>query len=476
MSIVQKVVKNTNAILWGEIISRVISALAILYLASYLGINLFGRYSFVIVYIGIFAIVCDVGIDSILVREISKNFVDPGKGIGNALLMKLIIATIGIITSNFLVIIFSFPSQIIHGVLALSIILIPISLGSTFTTILQVNLVMKYSAFANVVEKIIFSVFIVFIILMERGLFLVFTVTSLSAWSSFILKMKYSMRYATPNFERDFSYWKKLFIWALPIGIVFIAGTIVTHIGVIFLSVMVGDADAGYYYAARVLIVPIYLISYAFIISVYPLMSHSWENSKANFTLIFDSSIRVMTAIGLPLAICVSLLSDKIIDFFYPNEYSSAGIALALLIWAEAFLFVNSVCAYALYSAGKQRLVALYSIFAVVLVLILNILLIPSLGLEGSCLAKIGSEVFSLIAGYSLVAKYLKTRANIGNILKIIGLAFLLGALLERFLKYQSSIIAALIGTLSYVAVYFFLIFHFKLFGDIKIANLFGKI
>ena len=117
MSTIKRVVKNTNAILWGEIFSRIISAFAILYLAWYLGIDLFGRYSFVIVYIGIFAIICDVGIDSILVREISKNFVDPGKGIGNALLMKLIIAIIGIISSNFIVFLFSFPSQIIHGVL-----------------------------------------------------------------------------------------------------------------------------------------------------------------------------------------------------------------------------------------------------------------------------------------------------------------------------------------------------------------------
>jgi len=72
LSTVQQVAKNTGIIISGELIFRLVSLVVTIYLARYLGTAGFGKYSFVFAYLAFFNIITDLGLQTILVREMSR--------------------------------------------------------------------------------------------------------------------------------------------------------------------------------------------------------------------------------------------------------------------------------------------------------------------------------------------------------------------------------------------------------------------
>jgi len=70
--IVQRVAKNTGIVITGELIFRLVSLVVTIYLARYLGTAGFGKYSFVFAYLAFFNIITDLGLQTILVREMAR--------------------------------------------------------------------------------------------------------------------------------------------------------------------------------------------------------------------------------------------------------------------------------------------------------------------------------------------------------------------------------------------------------------------
>src|SRR5574343_1664483 len=69
----QILVKNTFWIGFGEIVSRLLKTIIILYVIRILGVNDWGIFSYTISLCGLFMIFSDMGLSSILTRELAKN-------------------------------------------------------------------------------------------------------------------------------------------------------------------------------------------------------------------------------------------------------------------------------------------------------------------------------------------------------------------------------------------------------------------
>nr|MQY58057.1 oligosaccharide flippase family protein [Clostridia bacterium] len=104
LTIARKVAVNTGIQIFGQVLNHGIGMITSILLIRYLGPTEFGKYAFVTIYIAMFGMINNFGMGTILARDIAKNKTKADCLIGNAILLKSLIA---LITMSFSIIIIS---------------------------------------------------------------------------------------------------------------------------------------------------------------------------------------------------------------------------------------------------------------------------------------------------------------------------------------------------------------------------------
>ncbi|KAF5438171.1 Membrane protein involved in the export of O-antigen and teichoic acid [Candidatus Methanophagaceae archaeon] len=459
MSTVQRVARNTGIIMVGDLIFRLISLVVIIYLARYLGTAEFGKYSFVFAYLAFFGVITDLGLQQILVREMSRDPSAAPKLIGNAYFIRLILTVFAVVLSMIVISFMSYPKDTTTYIYIATITLLFISFSDFYATIFQANLKMEYREIAKLAFKIISAVLIFWIIFSHGTLMQVMLVLVFSEMVKTLVSYLFSRKLVRPRFEIDFVLWKYLFKEAFPIALSSVIWIIYFRIDVVMLSIMQGDTPVGIYSAAYTLSEPLYLIPYAVTVSLFPIMSASFKSSKERLMNVCKPGIRYLLIITLPIAIGTTLIADKIIFLIYGADFSGSATALQILIWTLVFSSINIVLLNLLTSVGKQKLNTLSSALCAVINVCLNFILIPIISYNGAAIATVATNVVLFIACFYFVSKHLQ----VFPVHKIAIKPIISGLLMGAFVCYFTDVSIFLLVPFS-VAVYLAALLALKTF------------
>ena len=108
MNTVQRIAKNTGILFSAQIIACILGFFYSIYMARYLGPVGFGVLSFAIALILIFGVFGDLGLSTLLTRELSKDKSLEEKYIGNFIPIKIILS---ILTYSLLVLFMDIPRK-----------------------------------------------------------------------------------------------------------------------------------------------------------------------------------------------------------------------------------------------------------------------------------------------------------------------------------------------------------------------------
>jgi len=108
---------------------------------------------------------------------------------------------------------------------------------------------------------------------------------------------------------------------------------------------------------------------------------------------------------GVPMAMLTTFPANNIILIVYGVAYALATIALQILIWAMALIFVNSSFAYLFSSTNQQIVVAKVMGTIALLNVILNLLLIPDYTYIRASIATLLSDILTLVVMISISSK-----------------------------------------------------------------------
>ena len=408
LSTVQRVAKNTGIIISGDLIFRLISLVVVIYLARYLGKVGFGKYNFVFAYLAFFNIIADLGLQTILVREMAREPTRAPKLIGNAYIIRWILTALAVASSIIVITLMSYPADTTTYIYIASLTVLFVSFSDFYTTIFQANLKMKY----NIIAKLIFkglSAALIFWIIFSRGtLMQVMIVLVFSEMVKTLINFSFSRKFTKPKFEIDFGLWKYLFKEALPLALYSVVWIIHFRTDVVMLSIMQGDAPVGIYSAAYKLSDPLSLISGALMISLFPIMSASFKSSKERLIKTYRLGTKYILIIMLPIAMGTTLIADKIILLIYGAEFAGSVTVLQILIWALVFTSINSVLLNLLISINQQKLNTISITLCAIINVILNFFLIPMLSYNGAAIATVSTKVILFGASFYFVSKYLQ--------------------------------------------------------------------
>ncbi|MDI1307274.1 MAG: MATE family efflux transporter, partial [bacterium] len=163
---------------------------------------------------------------------------------------------------------------------------------------------------------------------------------------------------------------------------------------VVFLKKFKGDETVAYYAVAMKLVSVLFMINNSVYISVSLKIAQLYtDKNRAELLRALKHSARIIFLFTLPVVLFVCLFSENILYFFGEN-YIQGKQALLILMAGQLLASFFGVSAIYLNMTGRQSIFQIVLIFAVLVNLILNIILIPIYSITGAAIAFVSSLLF----------------------------------------------------------------------------------
>ncbi len=455
MNTIQRIAKNTTLMFSSQVISYILLFFATIYTARYLGTEGFGILSLALAITGIYAIFADLGLNTFIVREVSKNTSISDKYLTNTFLMKIILALITFFITYLTVTIVNYSQEVSLAIYIILISMIFSSFTGILNSIFQAHEKMEYQSLSNILNGIIMFGIVLFAIYNNLGLLsfaIIYLISSIIILIySFIV---YLLKFHISKFEVDLKFWKPTITEAWPFGISGLFAMVFVWIDSFLLSIIIGNDSVGIYNAAYRLIMFLLFIPTILNMVMFPLMSKFFVSSENSLKKILRKYFKLMLIIAIPIGISTMILSDKIILLIFGSNYTGSIIALQILIWATVFIFLNSAYIQLLQSTNQQRSLMKIATVGMVVNILLNILLIPKFSYIGASAVTVLTEFIILVLvfykvnymGYDILIQ------ELNDIIKVVFTSIVIGIFILNF-KYLSLPLIIFIVTLLYFGI-----------------------
>lgn len=210
----------------------------------------------------------------------------------------------------------------------------------------------------------------------------------------------------------------------------------------------------------------------AFSTSLVPTVSESMakkDEKTAKRRMAF--SIRTTLLLALPCAVGLAALAEPILLLLFPNAVAKeAPMLLAISAFTIIFTLVNQTLSGALQGLGRVMIPAISLACGAVVKVIVNLILIPVIGVNGAAIGSIFCGITALIINLYFLHKNIKLELNYNQaIIKPVAISATMGILAYLTQKYVKILlgrasIATLVAIIVAVIVYFGGIILFKVF------------
>lgn len=185
----------------------------------------------------------------------------------------------------------------------------------------------------------------------------------------------------------------------------------------IMLKMMLDETAVGFYSAAVTCASMTAFVFAAIIDSTRPVI---FEKAKVGIQEFEHSVSRLYSLIiylSLLQCIVITVFSELIIYILYGSEYMEAANVLRLVVWYTTFSYIGSVRNIWILAEGKQKYLSVINLSGAGANVLLNYLLIPSMGIHGAALASLITQIFT-----NVIISYLIKPIRHNNTLMLKGL------------------------------------------------------
>jgi O-antigen/teichoic acid export membrane protein len=185
----------------------------------------------------------------------------------------------------------------------------------------------------------------------------------------------------------------------------------------IMLKMMLDETAVGYYSAAVTCAGMAGFVFEAIINSAQPVILESAQRGNAALERSISSLYSVVTYLSLGFCVCITVFAELIIRILYGAEYGPSVTALRLIVWYTTFSYFGAVRDVWILAQWKQKYLLLINLIGAGANIVLNILMIPVMGINGAALASLVTQIFT-----NVVLGFLIKPIRRNNILMLRGL------------------------------------------------------
>lgn len=456
--------QNTLYLTLASVGQKAVAFLYFAMIARFMGVENTGSYFLALAVIMILMALDDIGITSVLIREVARKTQDALLWARTVLGVKLITIPLTATIAYFLPLVFGYEAEIIYLIRLAIIIMITDTLSLSFYGILRGLHMLKYEAIGLFVGQIISATVGTLFLYFEIATLpmLIVALISGSVWnmvfSTYFVVKKLGIQVLIPTWALAWDPLKMAFAF-------FLAGIFVkvySYIDSIILSLTVGEHAVGMYAVAYKLTYAFQFIPLAFVAALYPAMSaRSKEPNRLRQT--FLDALWYVMLVGSPIVFGIWALAPEIIDIFYGNAFADSVLPLQILVFVLIFIFLDFPVGSLLNSTNRQAIKTAIMGCTMIVNILANLILIPLYEASGAALAGLISFIFMFVIGWYFAQR--TVNVNIGHLLKVCWGGLLAGGIMAIIVYFSKPFLPFALSIMLGVIVYMICIFIFKVVG-----------
>ena len=449
----QRIAKNIIVMLSAEMIVFGLNLLIVILIARYLGVAGFGKYSFIIAFVGLFQMIADSGLSNIMIREVAVDKDNLKYQLG---VTKSLIWVFSIIAFLLIVLIINIINpevEVRNTTYIMGIALLATVHTVGYSSIFRAMEEMEYNAVGLVLHKIFLISLVMFVIKHRLGLVeiaIAYLISNISQW--FFYYVIISRRYLKPRMIINIKAWRYFISEAVPIGIASILRKISWQVDILILSAIGTVASVGLFSAPYKIIQSINLLPHIMSMPLFPLFSRLARTSYRELFQAYEKSLKFMYLLSIPIVVILATLSNSIVSLLFGTKFVNSYIALQILSLTIIFLFPAAQFIYLFSALGKQRLYTISSFVSLAVNIILDFILIPRFDFIGACIGTLIAEILLFSIGVYFAKSMNENISFIRASWKPVVSGILMWAALYQFR--DSSIYWMLCGVFASILVY----------------------
>lgn len=387
-----------------------------------------GQYVFALSFTTLFSIIVDLGLSPILTREASKSEADANRYLQNVIGLKLPLAIIATTAAWIVIYVTNRPENVRLLVYIATAVMLLDSFSVSFWGILRARQNLKYESIATIlVQVIIFSLGLTALKVSGEVKYLMLALLAASTFNFLLvaLLLKFKLHFSLrPRHDKDtVKYFMKI-VPAFAIAGIFIK--IYNAADSVLLGYLDSEAAVGFYAVpAKVVYALQQIIPVAFAAAIFPAFSYFYVHDRLKLEQTFSKAFIYLTILGIPLAVGIMTLADRIITLIWPS-YAPVIPTFFVMAAAIPFIFWAFPTGYLLNACDRQKYNTINRGIVTALAVILNIALIPYLSYLGSGITFLITNVILIGLDFYWVTRTISV--NVKSILASIGKSVLAAA------------------------------------------------
>ena len=386
-------------------------------MARYLGPSNYGLLNYVFSFVGLFGFIVTFGIDSIVSREIITNHDKKDEIIGTGFYIKIIGSAIAIVTI-FIVSLFTSRDIFTLGLIWLfSLNFIPQAFN-ILEIYFQSQVLSRKVVTAQIISSLISTILKLLIIWIGKGIFwlVVIYILETVVYGALLLYSYRKFGNHIRKWKLNKSIAKSLLKDSWPLMISTIAITIYMDIDQVMIKNMLGNEQNGIYAIAVKLSEVWYFIPSIIGTSIFPAVVNAINTSSDLFVSRMKKFYFFMFWLSFGISTFITVFAYPIIKILYGNQYITAVSTLQVYVWAGISVSIGIALNQYLIAINLTKISLYSNMSGAVVNVILNLILIPKIGIVGGAIATLISYT---IATFSILM-FKKVRGQGRLILKSI--------------------------------------------------------
>lgn len=396
--------KNTSHLLIGTLATQIVNIAGFTYIARSMGPETYGLYISVGAFVSVFYIFTFDGLNKALLRNCSECPESIDRILTEALGMKLVFILVAValcIASSF---VWSGDTARTMLIVLFSSDLFLRGITTYIRTVYQATEEMKYISIFNILSGVGATVGSVIALILGADL-MVFILVRLGIRSLvLVLNFITSRKLARIDMPHRIVFDPEVLKPAFRFSLIVFLGTLATKIDLLMISQLGSDAEVGIYGVAYKIVERMNVLRNLVATAFFPVFVKRFEHGMVKESLFLKYSLIMLISIGM-LAVIFIMYAEQVIAFVLGIEYIGSARILALLVAAQAFVWISIPYTTAAQATHNESILLLGTGIAATLNIPLNYYLYHSNGIVGIAYSTL------IVVGASSIVIVLKTHA-----------------------------------------------------------------
>lgn len=456
MSKVKKIIGNSAFVLLARGFETVSGIVVLAMLARYLGVSVFGEYSFIMAVVWISQPVVSMGLPRVLAMEVSRDTTKAERYIGMGVTWNIIVFVALAPVLWLLSIVFDVdPVYFLAGLFITVFMSLMQAIGAVFIAYER----MSYETYTSLVSMCALVLLIAGAMYLDLGLLNVLGATAAAYLCGFVAAALLNHQVAgfIPRPNADFKGLRHLLSESHSLAVFQVLMQVFLYTGVFFLKGISGNIDVALFQASLRVFTRFMIIPLSVMVALLPVFSRlaASEDMKDELVHTAKTSYKLLLIAGMLITINAFALARVVIPFIFGEAFVNSIVGFKILLLGTTFFFLESFFVMLFIACRRLRSLVKIQLLGLLACALLNFILVPGYGHIGSAWALVLSSCITSFGGYYLFRDILQKDS-----LKAMGSIFASGFGIIAAVNWVSSInifIPLIAGTASFVSAIFIL-------------------